>query len=86
MRAHSFTRTFFAVSSDCLRTANAQSARLFFYITRSMRPGVLVWIGLMILLPGCASPDAATRIQAFSNATTLTAENTAQAFKLVEDK
>lgn len=40
----------------------------------------------MLLMPGCASPDAATRIQAFSNATAVTADNTAQAFKLVEDK
>jgi hypothetical protein len=85
-RALSFPRTFFAESPDCLRAANAQTARLLFHNTRSLRPGVLVWIGLMLLIPGCASPDAATRIQAFSNATTLTADNTAQAFKLVEDK
>jgi hypothetical protein len=38
----------------------------------------------IMLIAGCVSPDAANQIKTFSEATVLTASNTAQAFRLVE--
>jgi hypothetical protein len=40
---------------------------------------------LLAAVGGCTTPDAAKQIKAFSDATALTADNTTQAFSLVED-
>jgi len=45
----------------------------------------LLLAALMAAIAGCASPDAAKQIKNFSDAVTVTANNTTQAFKLVED-
>ncbi len=49
-------------------------------VLRFVLPVVLVTI-----IAGCASTDAAKQIKSFSDAAILTADNTTQAFKLVED-
>ena len=45
----------------------------------------LVFAILISNICGCVSPDASKQIKSFSEATILTADNTTQAFKLVED-
>lgn len=45
----------------------------------------LVPVILIALVTGCTSPDASNQIKAFSDATILMANNTSQAFQMVED-